>query len=164
MSMKLIFIFLFSLNFAHAQYLWERSEQKTCVETKTNVDDVRNNLKEKFKKHCDYLKDATRIVIGNFFKCPDDKMYSYFRTKEACELFFSDEKKELHKFAPNTARDVRVWAKAFGKCMETATPGQLNQMGPQWLNSFCYCVAGKTKSTVNAGIIQQCSKELGAPK
>lgn len=159
--MKFFFVMMLLMTTAQAQQLWEHKDEK-CLQTKLTVDDAKNNLKQKYGNDCDYLKDATRIVIGNFFKCGKDKMHSYFRTKEACEMFFSDEKKELEKFAPQGEKDPKRWVKTFGNCMETATTGQINKLGPQWMNSFCYCVAEKTVSTPNSKILNDCSKRLGA--
>lgn len=146
---------------AFAQLVWERNDQLVCVETKTNVDEVRDALKKKFGKDCDYLRDSTRIIIGHIFKCPpDDKLHPYFRSKEACQMFFKEGKKELEKFAPASAPDAKRWIKNFGNCMETATPGQYTKMGPRSLNIFCYCVAEKTTDKVTGFIVQECSKRL----
>lgn len=160
MKTLLIVLAMVSMFPAYGQYLWERNEKLVCIQTKTNVEDVKNNLKEKHGKDCDYLRDATRIVIGSIFKCPDDKVYPYFRTKEACEMFFKEGKKDLVKFAPASAKNPKKWVEAFGSCMEKATQSQVNTMGLQTLNAFCYCVAGKVTTKIDGHIVQECSKSL----
>ncbi len=159
--MNLFFFIL--LCFSHlvfGQNLWEHSFNNKCEQTKFNVDEVNNNLIKKYGKNCEYLKDATRIVIGNFFKCPGDVIHSYFRSKENCEIFFSSDKKELVKFAPTKAKNPKLWVKTFGNCMETATPGQINKLGPNFMNKFCLCVAEETTAAVNSQIINSCSKKV----
>lgn len=157
---SVLMILLFFTHSAFAQFLWERNDKHVCVQTKINVDDVRLNLRNKTGRECDYHRDATRIVLGNFFKCVDGKTYAYFRTKVACELFFKEGKKELVKFAPTSSKDPKNWIKNFGECMEKATPGQYSKMGPQMLNSFCYCVAEKSKDKITGFVVDECSKSL----
>ncbi|MBA2406283.1 MAG: hypothetical protein H0V66_16015 [Bdellovibrionales bacterium] len=157
------FLFLFlvmSVGQVHAQNLWERNEKLQCVQTDTTVDQVKENLTKKYGKDCDYLRDSTRIVIGNIFRCPGDKIHSYFRTKEACEMFFKEGKKELVKFAPPGNKNPKKWVEIFGNCMEKASPSQVNTMGLKTLNVFCYCVAGKTTEKITTHIVQECSKTL----
>lgn len=160
--MKIFFaaILMFSFSQARAQLLWERNEKLICVETKSNVDEIRQQLKKQYGRDCDYLRDATRSVIGSIFKCPDDKMYPYFRTQEACTMFFKEGKKDLLKFAPVGTSDPKKWTQTFGKCMETATQKQINSMGLRTLNTFCYCVAGKTTAGITSAVVQECSKNL----
>lgn len=144
-----------------AQLVWERNEKLVCVETKNNVDEIRDQLKKKYGKDCDYLRDSTRVIIGHIFKCPpDDKLHPYFRSQAACEMFFSEGKKELEKFAPTSAKDPKKWVKNFGNCMETASPGQFTKMGPRSMNVFCRCVAEKTTHKVTGFIIRECSTRI----
>ena len=152
--------FILSCFSAEAQVLWERNEKLICVETKTNVDEIRNSLMKKYGKDCDYLRDPTRIVIGSIFKCPDGKVYPYFRSQNACKMFFAEGKKDLLKFAPAGTKDPKKWTQTFGKCMETATQKQINSMGLKTLNVFCYCVAGKTITEITSAVVQECSKRL----
>jgi hypothetical protein len=143
-----------------AQTLWERNEKLLCVDTKTDVEQIKIKLKKKFGRDCDYLRDATRSVIGSIFKCPDDKLYPYFRTQDSCKMFFTEGKKDLLKFAPSYAKDPKKWTQTFGTCMETATQKQINNMGLKTLNVFCYCVAGQTTVSITSAIVEQCSKKL----
>ena len=143
-----------------SQNLWERNEKLICVETKTNVDDVNERLLREYGKDCDYLRDATRIVIGSFFKCPDGKIYPYFRSKDACERFFMEGKKELIKFAPTQNLNPEKWVQNFGNCMQTASQKQVNSMGLKSLNAFCFCVAGKTTDKMTPEILKACSENL----
>ena len=140
--------------------VWERDNNLVCVETSSDLDKIKLSLNQKFGKDCVYLRDPTRIVIGNIFKCPDDKTYPYFRTKEHCEMFFSEAKKDLLKFAPAEALDAKKWIQGFGACMEKASPTQINSMGLQILNNFCRCVALKTVDKVTGRIVEECSKGL----
>lgn len=157
---KILFLSLvLSTGLARAQYLWEKNDKQVCVQTKTNVDDVRNNLKEKFGKECDYQRNSLTIIVGNFFKC-GDKMNAYFRTENACKYFHTKGKKDLLKFAPEKVKNPQRWNTVFGKCMETATQKQILQMGLQTLNSFCYCVAENTTSVITSQIVQDCSRKL----
>ena len=156
---RFLFPMLFSSSLL-AQTLWERNDKLLCVDTKTNVDQIQKNLKKKFGRDCDYLRDATRSVIGSIFKCPDDKLYPYFRTQHACEMFFKEGKKDLLKFAPKTAKNPKKWTQTFGTCMETASQKQLNSMGLLTLNTFCYCVAGATTRNITSEIVSNCSKKL----
>lgn len=157
--MKYFLIGLFLVSKVSAQVVWERNDKSECIMSKYDVDEIRLQLKSKFKKECDYVRHSTKVIIGHLFTCPD-KIYPYFRTKSACDLFFAEGKKNLLKFAPASARDPKSWIKHFGNCMETATPGQYTKMGPKDLNIFCLCVADKTKTVVNGHIVQECSKDL----
>ena len=143
-----------------AQNLWERNETLVCVETKTNVDDVNDRLRIQYGKDCDYLRDATRIVIGSFFKCPDGKIYPYFRSKESCDRFFMEGKKDLLKFAPTQNLNPAKWVQTFGTCMQTASQKQVNRMGLKSLNAFCLCVASKTSDKMTPDILKSCSENL----
>lgn len=158
--MKFILAMILLSSQVYAQVLWERNEKLVCVETKTDVDQIKENLKKKFGRDCDYLRDATRSVIGSIFKCPDEKLYPYFRTKDACTMFFAEGKKDLLKFAPSSAKNPKKWTQTFGTCMETATQKQINSMGLKTLNTFCYCVAGKTSEKITSAIVSECSKKL----
>ena len=158
--MKIFFLLVLISSPLMAQSLWERNEKLECIDTKLDVDQIKNNLKKKFGRDCDYFRDPTRIVIGNIFKCPDNKTYPYFRSQNACKMFFVEGKKDLLKFAPSYAKDPKKWNKVFGTCMETASQKQLNSMGLKDLNTFCYCVAGKTSETITSAIISECSKKL----
>jgi hypothetical protein len=160
MKFFLVMLILMACSPAFAQNLWERGEKNICVQTKTTVDDIKKNLSTQHGKDCDYLRDSTRIVIGSFFKCPDDKTYSYFRSKRTCELFFAEGKKDLLKFAPANAKNSKKWVESFGTCMETATQQQVNSMGLRILNIFCYCVAGKVIDKINGHIVKECSEKL----
>jgi hypothetical protein len=154
-----ILLMLFSTSLL-AQTLWERNDKQLCVETKTNVDQIKSNLKKKFGRDCDYLRDATRSVIGSIFKCPDDKLYPYFRTQHACQMFFMEGKKDLLKFAPENTKNPKKWTQTFGTCMETATQKQINSMGLSTLNTFCYCVAETTTNKITSEIVSNCSQQL----
>jgi hypothetical protein len=143
-----------------AQNLWERNDKLVCTQVESNLDEIKNNLRQKYGKDCDYLRDSTRIVIGNIFKCPEGKFHSYFRTHKACEMFFAEGRKDLVKFAPSEVQDPKKWVKHFGSCMETATQSQLNSMGLKTLNKFCECVAEKSTDKITAYIVQDCSKAL----
>ncbi len=143
-----------------AQNLWERNEKLICVETKTTVDDVNAHLRSQYGKDCDYLRDATRIVIGSFFKCPDGKIFPYFRSKDACERFFTEGKKDLLKFAPFQNLNPAKWVQTFGTCMQTASQKQVNNMGLRSLNAFCFCVADKTMDKMTPAILKACSENL----
>ncbi len=159
--MKALILGLLFVSQVSAQVVWERNDKLECVELPHSADGIRDQLKAKYKKDCDYLRDSTRIIIGHIFKCPpDNKIHPYFRSKETCELFFKEGKKDLDKFAPKTAKNPKQWNKNFGNCMEKATPGQYTKMGPSDLNSFCQCVADKTKDAVNGFIVQECSKRI----
>ena len=160
MKFFLIFLCFISFGNVHAQKLWEKGVKNICVQTDTDVDEIRTNLRKTHGKDCDYLRDATRIAIGSFFKCPDNKTYSYFRTKETCEMFFAEGKKQLVNFAPPGTENPKKWVKNFGSCMETATQKQVNSMGLRVLNIFCYCVAGKATDKITGHIVQECSKNL----
>lgn len=160
--MKYFFLMTMMISSAHAQKLWERNEKLVCYQTKTNVDEVRVILKNKYKKDCDYFRDSTRIAIGNIFKCPDEKIYPYFRTEVACQMFFREGKKDLLKFAPAGNANPQKWINIFGSCMETASQKQVNNMGLQTLNSFCYCVADTTSDKITSAVVQNCSKKLKA--
>jgi hypothetical protein len=160
--MKVFFVlFAFTTcTFSWSDTVWERDNNLVCVETSSDLDKIKLSLNQKFGKDCVYLRDSTRIVIGNIFKCPDDKTYPYFRTKEHCEMFFSEAKKDLLKFAPAGALDAKKWVREFGICMEKASPAQINSMGLQTLNNFCRCVALKTVDKVTGRIVEECSKGL----
>ena len=158
--MRVFIVLLLVCGSLFAQTLWERNDKLVCVDTKTDVDQIRNNLKKKFKRECDYLRDSTRSVIGSIFKCPDEKLYPYFRTQEACKMFFTEGKKDLLKFAPSYAKDPKKWTQTFGTCMQTASQKQLNSMGLKTLNNFCYCVAGATTNKITNVIVSDCSKKL----
>jgi hypothetical protein len=145
-----------------AQNLWERNDKLVCVQNESNLDAIKNNLRQKYGKDCDYLRDSTRIVIGNIFKCPEGKFHSYFRTQKACEMFFAEGKKDLAKFAPPEIKDPKRWVKHFGSCMETATQSQVITMGLKTLNKFCECVAEKSTDKITAYIVQDCSIVLKA--
>lgn len=159
--MKWFLLLIFLLNFApvFAQNLWERGANNICVQTKMTVDDVKTKLNKELGKDCDYLRDSTRIVLGHFFKCPD-KVHPYFRSKENCEMFFTEGKKDLLKFSPAGTKNPKVWTESFGTCMETATQQQVNTMGLKTLNVFCYCVAGKTITKIDGHIVKECSERL----
>lgn len=160
MKILLGILMLLPLHSAFAQNLWERNDQLVCVQTNKTVDQIKKELHEKHGKDCDYLRDSTRIVIGNIFKCPDDKVHPYFRSQEHCEMFFTEGKKDLFKFAPASSKNPKKWIEIFGSCMEKATHKQINNMGLQTLNSFCHCVAGKTTDQITGLIVQECSKSL----
>jgi hypothetical protein len=153
------FLFIISLNLS-AQTLWERNDKLICVDTGTDVDQIKKNLTKKFGRDCDYLRDATRSVIGSIFKCPDDKTYPYFRTQVACKMFFEEGKKDLVKFAPSSSTNPKKWTESFGKCMQTASQKQVNSMGLKQLNTFCYCVAGKTVGVITNAVVAACSKKI----
>lgn len=157
--MKALFIGLFFVSSVSAQVVWERNDKSECVELKYDVNEIRDQLKTQYKKDCDYDRHATKVIIGHLFSCPG-KIHPYFRSKEACDMFFAEGKKDLVKFAPAGTAEPKKWIKNFGSCMETATPGQYTKMGPKDLNSFCQCVATKTKVKVDGFIIQECSKQI----
>lgn len=160
--MKISFILLALLTWTSSwsDTVWERDKKLECVENSSGLDKIKFNLNQKFGKDCVYLRDSTRIVIGNIFKCPDDKTYPYFRTKEHCEMFFSETKKDLLKFAPAEALDEKKWISEFGICMEKASLTQIKSLGLQNLNSFCKCVALKVVDKVTGRIVDECSKSL----
>ena len=160
MKTFLILLCIFTFSEAHAQKLWEKGVNNICVQTANDVDEVKASLRKTHSKDCDYLRDSTRVAIGHFFKCPDEKTHSYFRSKETCEMFFAEGKKQLVKFAPSGSVNPKKWVKNFGNCMETATQQQVNTMGLRLLNIFCYCVAGNTTDKVTGHIVQECSKNL----
>lgn len=160
MKFFLAMLYLFSATSVLAQNLWERNEKKICVDTEATVDELKTKLRKQHGKDCDYLRDSTRIVIGSFFKCPDDKTYSYFRSKENCEMFFTEGKKDLVKFAPSSAKNPKKWVESFGTCMETANQQQVNSMGLRTLTIFCFCVAGKTINKIDGHIVKECSEAL----
>jgi|GEM_PF-4779953 len=159
--MKIFFLLLFLMPLpALAQKLWERNEKLVCAQIESGLDEIKTNLRQKYGKDCDYLRDSTRIVIGNIFKCPEGKFHSYFRTQKACEMFFAEGKKDLVKFAPAEVKNPQRWVKHFGSCMETATQSQVNTMGLKSLNKFCECVAQKSTDKITAYIVQDCSVVL----
>ncbi len=157
-----IFLFLLLLMPLHglAQNLWERNDKLVCVQAESDLDEIKNDLRKKYGKDCDYLRDSTRIVIGNIFKCPEGKFHSYFRSQKACEMFFGEGKKDLVKFAPADVQNPKRWVKHFGSCMETATQSQVNTMGLRSLNKFCQCVAEKSTDKITAFIVKDCSVVL----
>jgi hypothetical protein len=160
MKFLLLLLLFLSAHSVLAQNLWERNEKMNCVETDTNVDEVKAKLHKQHGKDCDYLRDATRVVLGSFFKCPDNKTYPYFRSKENCEMFFAEGKKDLVKFAPSSAKDPKKWVANFGTCMKTASQQQVNTMGLRTLTIFCHCVAAKTTDKINDHIVKECSDKL----
>lgn len=160
MKIFLVTLMLLSAGSVFAQTLWERNDKKICVDTDENVDEIKARLRKQHGKDCDYLRDSTRVVLGSFFKCPDDKTSPYFRSKENCEMFFAEGKKDLVKFAPPSAKNPKKWVESFGTCMETATHQQVNTMGLRTLTIFCFCVAGKTVDKINGHIVNECSKTL----
>jgi hypothetical protein len=159
MKFSLVILLLIALTPAWAD-LWERNDKLVCVQTKTNVDAVKKDLHQKYGKDCDYLRDSTRIVIGNIFKCPDDKVMPYFRTQKHCEMFFAEGKKDLLKFAPAGTANPKKWITIFGSCMEKASQKQINSMGLKSLDKFCICIANKTTDQVTGHIVNDCSKTL----
>lgn len=158
--MKFFLLFLFVSSSVFAQNVWERDEKLNCVQRSFSVDEAQAQLKKKHGKDCEYLRDATRSVIGNIFKCPDGKVIPYFRSQQACEAFFAEGKKGMLSFAPKDHKNPKKWVEIFGTCMETATQKQLNSMGIQTLNTFCGCVAEKTKDKITGFIVKDCSKGL----
>ena len=160
--MKILIAALIFINVtsSFAQNLWERNEKLICLETKTSVDDVNAQLQKQYGKSCDYLRDATRIVIGDFFKCPDGRVYPYFRSKDSCERFFMEGKKDLVKFVPTQNSHPAKWVQTFGSCMQTASQKQVNSMGLKALNAFCFCVANRTTDKMTPDILKSCSENL----
>ena len=166
MRSLIILLMLSQSSLALAQKLWERDNNQHCVQTQFDLGEIEKKLNLDFpSQKCSYQRDSVRVVLGSFFKCLDGKVYSYFRTQDACKMFFSDAKKELAKFAPATIKNKKKWASEFGNCMESASEKRMSVIGIQSMNNICYCVAAKSDESPGSDknkIALECARNIGA--
>lgn len=166
MKYLIIFLILAQSSLALAQKLWERNNKQHCVQTQLDLDGIEKKLNLEFpEQKCSYQRDSVRVVLGSFFKCLDGKVYSYFRTQDACKLFFSDAKKELANFAPASIKNKKKWAAEFGSCMESSSDKRMSIIGIQSMNNICYCVAAKLDESPESDkskLALECAKNIGA--